>query len=99
MELEENAALSLAGGVVGHGYQCGLTWGAALAAGAEAFRRHGSGPEAEVATIHAARRVVDTFRTRHDEINCREITDLDNSSSTWKQINAFVCLQGQTDCL
>ena len=90
LELEENAALSLAGGILGRGYQCGMTWGAALAAGAEAYRRHGSGPEAEAATIQATRKVVETFRTRHGEINCREITGLDKSSSVWKQINAFL---------
>ncbi len=73
-----------------HGYQCGMIWGATLAAGAEAFRRYGPGPKAEAAAIEAAQRVVESFRTRHNEINCLEITDLDNTSSTWKQINYFL---------
>ena len=90
LETEEKAALTLAGGIVGHGYQCGMIWGGALAAGAEAYRRLGHGPEAEAATIYAAQRVVESFRTRHNEIDCRAITDLDNTSSTWKQINAFL---------
>lgn len=90
LEIEEKAALSLAGGIVGHGYQCGMIWGGALAAGAEAYGRLGHGPKAEAASIHAAQRVVESFRTRHDEINCKAITDLDNTSSAWKQINAFL---------
>lgn len=87
--MEEHATLPLAGGVLGHGYQCGMIWGAALAAGAEAYRRLGPGPEAEATTIHAAQGLVESFSTRHDTVNCRDITDLDQSSSTWKQLNAF----------
>jgi hypothetical protein len=33
---KENAAMPLAGGIVQHGYQCGMIWGASLAAGAQA---------------------------------------------------------------
>ena len=35
-ELEEHAAGPLAGGIMQHGYQCGMIWGATLAAGAQA---------------------------------------------------------------
>lgn len=87
--MEENAALPLAGGVLGHGHQCGMIWGASLAAGAEAYRRLGPGPQAEAATLRASRRMVESFRPRHDEINCKEITSLDDTSSTWRMINAF----------
>ena len=81
-----------------HGYQCGMIWGATLAAGAEAFRRHGPGPKAEAAAINAAERVVDSFRTRHDEINCFEITNIDKTSSTWQQINYFLIKGGTIGC-
>ena len=30
--------MPLAGGFMGYGYQCGMLWGAALAAGAQAYR-------------------------------------------------------------
>jgi hypothetical protein len=98
LELEENAALSLAGGMLQQGHQCGLIWGAALAAGAEAFRRFGSGPEAEVATIRASQRVVESFRTRHDEINCAGITQLHSSSSSWDQVKYFLIKGGTIGC-
>ncbi|MFH1766257.1 MAG: C-GCAxxG-C-C family protein [Gemmatimonadota bacterium] len=98
LELEENATMPFAGGIMQHGYQCGMIWGATLAAGAEAYRRHGPGPKAEAAAINAAQRVVESFRTRHDEINCFEITDLDKSSSTWQQINFFLIKGGTIGC-
>ena len=36
MKPEEKASMPLAGGIANMGYQCGMLWGAALAAGAEA---------------------------------------------------------------
>jgi len=38
LETEENAAMPLAGGIMQYGYQCGMIWGATLAAGAQAYR-------------------------------------------------------------
>jgi len=35
---EERAAMPFAGGIMQHGYQCGMIWGATLAAGAQAYR-------------------------------------------------------------
>jgi len=99
LQIEENATMPFAGGIMQHGYQCGMVWGAALAAGAEAHRRHGPGARAEVAAIRAAQRVVDSFRTRHGEINCLEITDIDRSSSTWQMINYFLIKGGTLGCI
>jgi hypothetical protein len=77
LKLEERASAPLAGGIMLHGYQCGMLWGAALAAGAQAYRLLGPGPQAETAAIIAAQRLVDTFRTlTNNEINCLEITEL-----------------------
>ena len=98
LELEENATMPFAGGIMQHGYQCGMIWGATLAGGAEAYRGHGPGPKADAAAINVAQRVVESFRTRHDEINCFEITDLDKSSSTWQQINYFLIKGGSIGC-
>jgi hypothetical protein len=99
LELEENAAMPFAGGMMQYGYQCGMIWGATLSAGAEAHRRHGPGPEAETAAIRAAQRLVESFRTRHGEINCLEITDIDRSASTWKMVNQFLIKGGTIGCL
>ena len=77
LELEEQASMSLAGGLANHGYQCGMLWGATLAAGAQAYRMIGPGPHAETAAIGTAQNIVAAFRTRtKNEINCLEITDL-----------------------
>lgn len=65
------------GGFMNHGFQCGMVWGAALAAGAQSYRLYGSGPQAETRAILAAQRLVDTFRARTNHINCVDITDLD----------------------
>ena len=76
----------LAGGIATQGYQCGMLWGAALAAGAQAYRLHGSGPQAETAAIFAAQRQVKAFRARtRNEINCLEITDMN-----WQEMNQIL---------
>ena len=69
--------MPLAGGIAGMGYQCGMLWGAALAAGAQAFRTFGPGPQAETAAMLATQRLVESFRARtKNEINCLEITKI-----------------------
>lgn len=75
LELEENAAMPLAGGIMQRGYQCGMLWGATLAAGAQAYRLLGPGPEAETKAIIAAQRLIKSFGTRNNAINCLELTD------------------------
>ncbi len=75
LEAEENASNPLAGGIVQHGYQCGMLWGSALAAGAQAYRLYGPGPRAEAAAVHAAQQLVEAFRELNDETNCLELTD------------------------
>ena len=55
---EERAAMPLAGGIMQHGYQCGMIWGATLAARAEAHRRLGDGPQAEALAVAAASRLL-----------------------------------------
>ena len=83
LKLEEKASAPLAGGIMQYGYQCGMLWGAALAAGAQAYRLRGPGPQAETEAVVAAQRLVEAFRLRtKNEINCFEITDLN-----WKGKN------------
>jgi hypothetical protein len=78
MKLEEKAAGPLAGGIAQHGYQCGMLWGAALAAGAQAYRQYGPGSQAEAGAIKAAQGQVAYFRARTgNRIDCRDITSID----------------------
>ncbi len=74
LKLEERASMPLAGGIMRHGYQCGAIWGSVLAAGAQAYRLHGAGPQAEIQAIIAAKRLLESFRARNNNINCLEIT-------------------------
>ncbi|MFH1687154.1 MAG: C-GCAxxG-C-C family protein [bacterium] len=96
---EEHASALLAGGIMQHGYQCGMIWGATLAAGAQAFRLFGPGPQTEVRAILAANRLVESFRTQNRHINCHEITNLDKSSSTMQMISFFLTKGGIISCM
>lgn len=104
MELEERAAMSLAGGLMQQGYQCGMLWGAALAAGAQAYRLYGEGAQAETMAILASQRLVKSFRSRFKEINCLEITDLEwnapsrKRSETISQVFKFFFKGGPVLC-
>jgi len=69
--------MPLAGGIVQHGYQCGQLWGAVLAAGAQAYRLFGPGPQAETAAIIAAQRLVNAFRAHCGYVDCLELTETD----------------------
>lgn len=66
----------LAGGLVQRGYQCGMIWGAALAAGAQAYRRYGPGPQAETQAVIAAHGLVESFRASSKHVNCLDITGI-----------------------
>lgn len=77
MEVEENGSMPLMGGLMNHGYQCGMLWGATLAAGAYAYRLYGPDAPVETAAIMASQKITEAFRARNkNEINCLEITDL-----------------------
>ena len=69
--------MPLMGGLMNHGYQCGMVWGAALGAGAQAYRLLGPGPQAETGAIIAAQGLVESFRARYKEIDCFEITEIE----------------------
>jgi hypothetical protein len=98
---EERAAMPLMGGIMNHGFQCGMLWGAALAAGAQAYRLHGSGSVAEAAAVAAAQQLIATFRARNkNEINCIEITDLDFKGEIQVgQLLKFFLKGGPVGCL
>ena len=95
MEFEERAADLFAGGMAAHGYQCGMLWGAALAAGAQAYRLFGPGPQAETGAMIAAQRLVESFRARNKYMDCLEITDLDLQGKIQAREIAKFFIKGQ----
>ncbi len=74
MEAEERASDLLAGGIMKKGYQCGMLWGASLAAGTEAFRVCAHRSQAIAVSIEATRLLMDSFETHESTTQCREIT-------------------------
>ena len=89
--------MPFAGGIMQHGFQCGMLWGAALAAGAEAYQRYGPGPQAEAGAIAASEKLVESFQIRNkNKINCLEITALDLREP--KGIFKFLVKGGPVGC-
>jgi hypothetical protein len=94
LRLEERASAPLAGGIMSRGYQCGQVWGAALAAGAQAFRLLGPGPRAEAAAIIASQRLVESFRSRYRSIDCRAIIGVDLSEPSLPLVARYFLKNG-----
>ena len=76
LTIEEKASKPLAGGIANKGFQCGMFWGATLAAGAQAYRLYGSGPQAQVEALAATQGLVEIYQDRTEQINCRDVTGL-----------------------
>jgi hypothetical protein len=98
MKPEEQASAPLAGGIMGQGYQCGMLWGAALAAGAQAYRLLGPGLQAQAEALVTAQRLVESFRARNKEINCGDIIQLDWKSLSQRQLLKFFLRGGPIGC-
>lgn len=96
---EEQAAAPLAGGIAGMGFQCGQVWGAALAAGAQAYRLYGPGPGAEAAAVIAAQRLVESFRGSYKSIDCRDVIQMDWQNVKAAQVLKFFLRGGPARCL
>ena len=71
--LAEVALNPLAGGIMNQGQQCGMIWGAALAVGAESYRRHKDKDLAVAVAVTATQHLVESFENRSDTVNCKEI--------------------------
>ena len=82
--------MPLAGGFMGYGYQCGMLWGAALAAGAQAYQLFGAGPKAETVAVMVAQRLVEAFRDRNKYINCADITEMNWKEASKRQMRSQV---------
>ncbi|MBT8223038.1 MAG: C-GCAxxG-C-C family protein [Eudoraea sp.] len=72
-ELAELALNPLAGGIMNQSQQCGMIWGAALAVGAEAYRRHRDKDLAMAVAITATKELVSSFEKQAETVNCEEI--------------------------
>lgn len=90
--------MPLAGGLLGNGYQCGMLWGAALAAGAEAYRRFGAGPRAEAAAVVVTQCLVVAFRERARHVDCADITQVEWKASSKGQALKFIARGGPVGC-
>ncbi len=93
---EEHAASIYAGGIMQRGYQCGMLWGATLAAGAEASRRTDPGSRAEAAALAATQKLVETFHARTGTIDCADITNTEWKSK-W-QMFLYMAKGGPITC-
>ena len=76
-ENEERASDSLAGGLANLGYQCGMLWGAALAAGAESFRRNSDCGRAIAMAISTTQHLVKSLSKTAKSIICQDIIGID----------------------
>lgn len=97
LETEESAVDSLAGGILQHGYQCGMLWGASLAAGAQAYRLFGPGPQAQTEAMIASQKLVESYRGLYNHINCFEVTE--TKMQTKMEIFRFLLKGGPIGCL
>lgn len=78
---EERSLDPLAGGIYNQGHQCGMLWGASLAAGIEALQRYGPSDKAMAVAMEASRHIVGSFMELNGTVNCREIIGYDLSSA------------------
>lgn len=90
--------MPLAGGLEQMGFQCGQLWGAALAAGAQAYEHFGPGPRAEVAAVVAAQRLAASFEASYASINCSDVIELDWKNAEGKQVLKFFLKGGPVRC-
>lgn len=72
-EVAELALNPLAGGIMNQSQQCGMIWGAALAVGAESYRRHKDQDLAVAVAMEATQALINSFEKRSKTVNCGEI--------------------------
>lgn len=92
MRIEEHAVMPLSGGLMGYGYQCGMLWGAALAAGVQAYQLYGTGTRAETVAVVMSQKLVKVFQARAKHIDCSDIIEL-NLQGNMQQNNASQVLK------
>lgn len=90
---EEKATAPLCGGILQKGYQCGMMWGAALAAGTASYTHFRDTNQATTMAMHATRQLMETFSEQSRSVDCRGITGCD-WTKRWGSIRYF--LTGKT---
>lgn len=77
-EHEERALDPLAGGILQHGYQCGMLWGASMAVGAESYRRNKNDiGKAMAVAVEATKHIMKSFENQTKCIECEDFTKTD----------------------
>jgi len=76
----ERATGPLCGGIMQEGHQCGMLWGASLAAGTEAFRRTCDESLATILAVETSKALSDSFIQRTKSVDCRVITKCNQTS-------------------
>jgi len=79
-EYEERALNPLAGGIMNQGHQCGMLWGAALAIGAESYRKHKDPDKAIAIAVTATQKIIDSFVKQSGATDCKDIIGYDLTS-------------------
>src|SRR5512133_280114 len=69
---EERASDLLAGGLLSKGYQCGMLWGASLAAGNYAFKQHADMNQSICSAICISKDIINSFSKCSGTVNCRD---------------------------
>jgi hypothetical protein len=95
---EEAAAMLLAGGIMQHGHQCGMLWGAALAAGARTQQVSGPSRGAQAAAVRAAGRAAAAFRDQNGTVNCKDLTGVDQNTPNHVLLAHFFLKGGVVAC-
>ncbi|MCP4123963.1 MAG: C_GCAxxG_C_C family protein [Bacteroidetes bacterium] len=81
-KIQEQALNPLAGGIMNQGQQCGMIWGASLASGAEAFRRHDDKEQAMQVAINATKHIMLSFKNETGSVDCKEVIGIDLSRTS-----------------
>ncbi len=89
MKTEEWATAPLCGGIMSEGHQCGMLWGAVLAAGAEAFEKSNTSNVAVQISVNAAKALNQSFIVRAKHVDCRKITQC-NQRSVLGMVKYFI---------
>lgn len=77
---EERASDPLAGGLLAKGYQCGMLWGASLAAGNYAYKHYTDMNQSIRSAILLSQNVINSFSKRSGCVNCRDF-----AKCNWKK--------------
>lgn len=77
LEIEEQAADVLAGGILQQGYQCGLLFGTVFAMGARAYQEETHENKRTALAIQSSQALLKSFISIANSDNCQDITDTD----------------------